>query len=210
MTVIYMILFYFIRVQSRRLRNASISQEMSTNEDGTWHCDVASDDIEHPPNTNQTFSMKTVIIRREVVPQKSQPQSAPQRRLSRASWVLLCYPLIYSVLVFPLAVARLMAFKGKLWSLTAIYVGGVLFDCQGWVNAILYTATRQGILSWDRIFHKRKSNRGNDSSKSTLDSQSRHPFDLSPSSIPENAMTKMQSEISPESVERYSSNTSAK
>src|SRR5438552_12562937 len=110
MTILYMTLFFFIRVQSRRLRDVSSSQEMSSNEYGMWHCDVASDSLEYPP-TNQAFTMKTAIIRRELSPRNGQIKSAPQRRLSRASWVMLCYPLIYSVLVFPLAVARLMAFE---------------------------------------------------------------------------------------------------
>jgi hypothetical protein len=138
------------------MRQVFSSQELSANENGTWHSNVEGENLTDPVTTRVFSNKITTIKTDEFSPQTTTYISTAQRRLSRVSWTLLCYPIIYFVLVLPLAVARIMEFANKDWSLTSVYVGGALFDVQGIVNVILYTATRQGIISWDRIFRKHK------------------------------------------------------
>ena len=190
LTVLYTVLFVYIRIQSKYIRKASSSQELSANEHGKWRFDIENDDHGHP-STTQMFP-------------RNLQQSAPEQRLSRASKIMLCYPAIYFVLVLPLAVARIMEFDNKNWSLTAVYVGGALFDCQGWVNVILYTATRQGIISWDKIFRKRKSNSGKGSATSTFDSQPPRAREFSVSTLPDKDLRTVESAFSIVSIERSS------
>src|SRR5947207_1327068 len=140
LTVLYTALFCYLRIQSKHLRQASSSQDLSVNEHGTWNSKVECESLSEPPAT-RFFSVKTGAIRtEEASPRITTFGSTTHRRLSRVSWTLLCYPIIYFVLVLPLAVARIMEFANKRWSLTSVYIGGALFDCQGFVNVFLYTA----------------------------------------------------------------------
>ena len=160
LTVLYTTVFCYVRLQSKKhLNAASSSQEF---EGRTWSHDVENGNPAPNFSTTQTYMMKSTTIGTDNVsaPQIPRIKSTSHHRLSRASRILLCYPLVYFILVFPLAASRLMEFANEHWSLTAVYVGGTLFDCQGWVNVILYTTTRQGIISWDRVFRKRRSNNG--------------------------------------------------
>jgi len=62
--------------------------------------------------------------------------------------ILLIYPSVYILLTLPLAIERLLAFENKTWGYKGTYVGAGLFDSLGFVNAILYTSTRKGIIDW--------------------------------------------------------------
>lgn len=105
------------------------------------------------------------------------PQSIPriqtgshqaQKRMKQISLTLLFYPIIYIVVLLPLSIARLRQFVGKSPSLAFTYTTVAIFNCQGFINVLLYTTTRKGLISWDRLF--RKFNRGN-SEQSHIEAQ---------------------------------------
>jgi hypothetical protein len=48
-----------------------------------------------------------------------------------------------------LSIARLRQFAGLNPSLAFTYGAAAVFDCQGFVNVILYTSTRKGLIPWD-------------------------------------------------------------
>lgn len=77
---------------------------------------------------------------------------------------MLWYPVAYSILVIPIAAARFSAFNGKDVPFSVTIFTGSIFMLSGFVNAILFTATRRVIhfpSSWkSRLFSF--SRRGND------------------------------------------------
>jgi len=47
--------------------------------------------------------------------------------------------------------SRIAEFAGHEWGLNFAYFGAALFECTGFVNVLLYTSTRKGIVSWNRL-----------------------------------------------------------
>ena len=155
LTILYSSLFHFIRKRSKVFSGSTISERKLTNERRAWFA------IGHSPPPDVRAESRSTV--------HGQYISSPQRRLHNVSFTLLCYPVIYFVLVLPLTISRLMEFANRSWSLIAVYVGATLFACQGWVNVLLYTATRQGIISWHEIFRKQKLQDKRDSANSGFD-----------------------------------------
>lgn len=56
----------------------------------------------------------------------------------------------------PLSISRLANFVGRDWGQTILFVGASLYACGGFCNAILYTATRRGLISWSWCGWRRK------------------------------------------------------
>jgi len=79
-----------------------------------------------------------------------------RRRMTQVALRLLCYPIVYICLTMPVSIARLAHIAGHDWGLTAIHVGAAIYVTSGLVNVLLYTATRKGIISWDWLIPKRK------------------------------------------------------
>jgi hypothetical protein len=48
----------------------------------------------------------------------------------------------------PLAISRVALFAGDDWGTTILFVGASLYACGGLCNALLYTATRRGLITW--------------------------------------------------------------
>ena len=63
------------------------------------------------------------------------------------------------ILNMPISMARIAEFAGQEWGITFIHFGAALFECTGWINVLLYTSTRKGLVSWNRLrFWKRDDN----------------------------------------------------
>jgi hypothetical protein len=81
---------------------------------------------------------------------------------------LLCYPITYILLTMPLSITRLSQFAGNNWGLPAIHAAAAIYCCSGFINVMLYTLTRKGIISWDWLLRRRKSTTsGTDNSEPT-------------------------------------------
>ena len=67
----------------------------------------------------------------------------------RTAKIMVFYPAVYVVLTLPLAVGRMwsMSHDGEQYSDTCACVVGVLLTSCGWVDCLLYTLTRQRLLS---------------------------------------------------------------
>lgn len=81
-----------------------------------------------------------------------------KRRMNKIAVTLLCYPIAYLCLTMPISVARVASFSGVKVSPTVSYIVIAIFGSSGWVNVLLYTIPRKGMVSWDSIiFWRRRS-----------------------------------------------------
>jgi hypothetical protein len=148
LTVLYSGLFFYVRVRAREFRKfTSTSDNTGTLETGG---SVHSKDSH--------ITTKTVSNTTEPAIQNRQPRMgiSAHRRMTYISYTLLLYPTAYMVLTLPISIARFYEFVGRSFTLRSLYIGATMFDLQGFVNVILYTTTRKGIIPWDRIFGKFK------------------------------------------------------
>jgi len=146
--VLYCSLFCYIRIQSKKLRDAESSSHQSAGEQTGYEMEsgLVYKSVTKPLPATPGHHLQ---IRR--IQSRS---NAPDRRLKKVSLTLLCYPLLYIVFLMPLSIARLRQFAGLNPSLAFTYAAAAVFDCQGVVNVILYTSTRKGLIPWDTFVRK--------------------------------------------------------
>jgi hypothetical protein len=160
LTILYCILFFYIRIQLKNFRKAASTSEMqSTHELATWQANLEAGQPGQPTAPQQIITTKTVTVTTEERPQRRAQTDAERahRRMSHVALTLLCYPISYICLTMPLSITRLSQFAGKEPSLTAVYAGATIFCCSGFVNVLMYTATRKGIISWNWLWPRRRS-----------------------------------------------------
>jgi hypothetical protein len=165
LTTIYCILFVYVRIKAKKLR-----QLMTTNASGrsyemhpSWKGDSENGDHSSRQSTSPTKTKTKVTVE----DQPSHQSAAGDRtygRMNRASIILISYPMVYICLTMPMCIARVCQFTGKSWSLPAVYAGTVIYVCSGWVNVLVYTTTRQGIILWGWLFRKGKPAKKNETS----------------------------------------------
>jgi hypothetical protein len=171
LTIFYGILFFFIRAQTKGLRTPTTTDQQATHDLGTtangtqWEVSLGtSDDIESCPAhpSGPVIITKSVSISTEANPRTHRPQITAQRtyrRINKVSVTLLIYPLLYLILTMPICIARIAAFAGQDLGLPFTYSGAALFESTGFVNVLLYTSTRKGLVSWNRLaFWKKDAN----------------------------------------------------
>jgi hypothetical protein len=160
LTILYVILFFYIRVQLKNFRKAASSSEIhSAHELATWQANLEAGQAVQTTAPQQIITTKTVTVTTEDRPQRRVLSDAERahRRMSHVALTLLCYPISYICLTMPLSITRLSQFAGKEPSLGAVYAGATIFCCTGLVNVLLYTATRKGIISWNWLWPRRRS-----------------------------------------------------
>ena len=157
LTTIYCILFVYVRIKARKLR-----QLISTNASGSsyemspsWKGDSENGDHASQESTSQTKT-KTKVTVEDRPSHQSAVAERTCGRMNRASIILISYPMVYICLTMPMCIARICQFTGKSWSLPAVYAGTTIYVCSGAVNVLVYTTTRQGIILWGRLFRKVK------------------------------------------------------
>jgi hypothetical protein len=147
LTVLYTGLFAYIRVRVKEFRKfTSTSDSVGALETGGSVHSKGS----------QAVMTKTVSAATGSSTNYRQPRTGTNvhQRMNYISYTLLLYPTVYIILTLPIAIARLYEFVGRSFTLRSLYIGAAMFDLQGFVNVILYTTTRKGIVPWDRIFGK--------------------------------------------------------
>jgi hypothetical protein len=132
LSIIYSVLFFYIRSQLKQLRQAS-----STNESRTY---------ESNPEAGRPDGK--IVLSNPIQTGTYQAQ----KRMKQVSLTLLFYPAAYIVVLMPLSIARLRQFSGRNPSLAFTYTAAAIFDCQGFINVLLYTTTRKGLIAWNRLY----------------------------------------------------------
>jgi hypothetical protein len=160
LTILYCILFFYIRIQLKNFRKiTSSSERQSSHELQSWQANLEAGPPEQPAAPKQIITTQTVTVTTEDRPQRRTMNTEADRahkRMNQVALTLLCYPIMYICLTMPLSITRLSYFAGNNWGLTSIYVGASIYCCSGFVNVLLYTATRKGIISWNSLFKRRK------------------------------------------------------
>ena len=162
LTILYCVLFFYIRTQLKNFRKANSGSDVqSPHEISNWQANLEAGPPEQPTPPKQIITTQTVTItteersfQRPTV--KAEPDRAHQR-MNQVALTLLFYPVMYICLTMPLVITRVSEFAGNKWGLTSIYVGASIYCCSGFFNVLLYTATRKGIISWDWLFRRRRS-----------------------------------------------------
>jgi len=165
LTILYSILFFFLRAQTKRLLEAHTTTEQTVDDSVVpqpqhqWEVQLAScdHDLKAPSPARPSGPVivtKSVTIYTEASRPPNGSNAATRRtyqRINKVSVTLLIYPVIYMVLTMPLSISRIAEFAGREWGLKFVYFGAALFDCTGFINVLLYTTTRKGLVSWDYL-----------------------------------------------------------
>ena len=193
LTVLYCIVFFYIRSQLKKFSSlasaATADATRSTNngqELERWHVDLEAiaPDVQPPPRSVITTRTVTVFTEdrgtteltskntNNTVPYSirnspsAQSHLLARKRMLQVARSLLWYPLIYILVTVTITIARLAAFANAPWATTCVFVGASLYACGGWANALLYTTTRKGIITWSWFgWSKKYCNRKKNSSK---------------------------------------------
>lgn len=162
LTILYVILFVYIYLQSRKFgrTQSSVDNYSSSHEMQRWQSNLEAGTGAPPPTFQNIMTTQTVTIITETpaasIRRVRNSEENARRRVTQVAVRLLCYPIVYICLTVPVSIARLAHFTGHDWNLTAIHVGAGIYVCSGWVNVLLYTATRKGIISWNWLAPRRK------------------------------------------------------
>jgi hypothetical protein len=79
-----------------------------------------------------------------------------KRRIYKVAVTLLCYPIAYLLLTMPISVVRVAVYSGAELPLPVSSAVVAIYASSGWVNVLLYTIPRKGIISWDWILFWRR------------------------------------------------------
>lgn len=151
LTLIYIILFVYIRFHAKRFRAATTNesqasrshelQERRTSETSSPTTFKFADQKgikPHPVSVQFDGSLRNVVT-----------TNSTHRRMNKVAYSLLFYPFLYIFHTLPLAILRVANFVGTTSSYSAVYFAASIYCCSGWTTVLLYTATRKGIISWD-------------------------------------------------------------
>ena len=156
LTVLYTILFFYLRKMVKNANATSSAGRGSTNELRQWptNLEAGSSPWDKPlpalPIVAIDLNSPTTI------PTHRTEEDRTQKQIKQVALKLLCYPILFTCLAMPLAATRLAQFVGDDWSISTMYIGACFYCSSGLCNVLLYTATRRGIISWDWIYRKRR------------------------------------------------------
>jgi hypothetical protein len=81
---------------------------------------------------------------------------APVKKLNNVSNTLLAYPIAYICCILPITSARIAQFTGAPVPIPVVFFAAGFYASTGFVNVILYTVTRKGIVSFEMLRFWRK------------------------------------------------------
>jgi hypothetical protein len=152
--ILYSILFIYIRRQSN-----NFFYVVSTNGHSTTSDDIKLEppaSISTSPTANAASTRSEPIDSMMPKPRVTEAAERARRRMNQVAVTLLCYPLAYLLLTAPILVIPIASFLEKNIPISVVYVLSSVYTSTGWVNVILYTITRKGIVSWHRLLRWRK------------------------------------------------------
>lgn len=84
------------------------------------------------------------IIRQRVA--SSFYDAETKNRANQAAKLIIAYPIIYVICTLPLVIARLMSMAGRPVTFVQLCVAGAMITSNGWLDVLLYSITRSGLL----------------------------------------------------------------
>lgn len=165
LSVVYTILFFYIRLQVLRYRSvfSSTGQSAGKLESGKSH-----DSKHYSKALTTTLSASTNGDQAQ--PRRREDHA--HRRMNQVAYTLFFYPICYIIITMPMATIRLIDFTGRQLSTTCAYAAAAILASSGFVNVVLYSVTRKGIVPWRSVFRKYRKQKNNESrvKTSTVDS----------------------------------------
>jgi hypothetical protein len=154
--ILYSILFFHIRRQLRNFLSVTSTNDHTTNNDlEPWQ-----DNLEHGTPLNPTSPSNIQNTQTKSITSEERSKNMLQtrvnetaertrRRMNQVAVTLLCYPIAYFFLTAPILVIPIASFLRKNIPVSVVYVLSSIYSSSGWVNVLLYTITRKGIISWN-------------------------------------------------------------
>jgi hypothetical protein len=159
LSLLYTILFFYIRIQSNKFRAVASSTEQTTSHQlQNWQATVeVGSEVVHPSSHPVIIRTATVTTQDHLSTRRNGRSEADRvhRQMNQAAFRLLCYPILYICLTMPIATVALADLAGRLW-FKPIYLASCFYASSGWANVVLYTATRKGIISWDWLTKRKR------------------------------------------------------
>jgi hypothetical protein len=184
LTIMYSILFFIIRRQTRKMPTTNSSSDFyksqgtasetgTTNEVDSWPTHLGA--AKSSTGANQivvTTSVRVTDAERSNPManqwKKNRSNENAKKRMNNVSTTLLCYPIAYLCLIMPVTAARIAEFTGAPVPLPVVFFACGFYASTGYVNVILYTVTRKGIVDWTWLPRLLRRDRNNASSDNTL------------------------------------------
>jgi hypothetical protein len=158
--IVYTLLFLYIRRHLKTLRTATTNEY---DEDKPLQTDLENNKPASSTSSNEIFVTTSVKVTSENRPGQKQGELSnaerSKRRMNKIAVTLLCYPLAYLCLTMPISITRVAIFCGADVSNSVSYLVIAIFGSSGWVNVLLYTIPRKGLVSWDTILFWRRGGR---------------------------------------------------
>jgi hypothetical protein len=174
--ILYCLLFWYLRSHLKTFRISTTTKETGGLKSEPWQANLESDrcgeyesgcsggsgesesgcsDIVASPQARRVFTTTSVNSTTETDSiQQSHEHNETERvtkRINQVAIILLCYPIEYLCLTVPISVVRVATYSGAEFSLTVSYIVVAIYACSGWANVLLYTISKKGIVSWDRL-----------------------------------------------------------
>nr|OQO16939.1 hypothetical protein B0A51_15862 [Rachicladosporium sp. CCFEE 5018] len=96
------------------------------------------------------YTLIWLILRRRVK-ETFYTTSSTALRAKSAAKLIIAYPVVYVVCTLPLVTARLTTMAGGTVTYTTLCVAAAMITSNGWLDVLLYTLTRQGLIFGDDL-----------------------------------------------------------
>jgi|SRR5947207_270995 len=163
LTILYVALFVYIRLQLKSFRAATSSNTESTTEElrpsqANLEAGIPNETTASPHAilAKTTVTVMSEDSRRTYLSAAARARAETdrtRRRMNKVAVTLLLYPILYICLTMPLSITRLAQFAGNSWRISVVHAAAAIYCCSGWCNVLLYTLTRRGIISWNWLFN---------------------------------------------------------
>jgi len=142
--ILYCILFFYICMKLKSFQITTPIAKPSIDEPQQWSTNIKAGSEKPlpalPPMTDLP-SPATFLS-------QGTDEDQSQKRTKEEALKLLIYPLLFTCFAMPFAIARVAQLAGHKWSFLAIDIGVCFYCSSGWVNVVVYVATRKGLISW--------------------------------------------------------------
>jgi hypothetical protein len=153
--VLYCLLFLYIRGHLKAFRISTNSKQRGGAKLEPWQANLESGCSGIIASPRHVIKTTSVTITTEIGSfQQSHEHNEAERatrRMNQVANILLCYPVAYLCLTVPISVVRVATYSGAQFSLPVSYIVVSIYASSGWVNVLLYTIPRKGIISWGRL-----------------------------------------------------------
>lgn len=150
---LYITLFFIVRFHSKSMKEWNSihnkSSPLPSERDSIALCDHSKSTFQFAPAQEEACS-------RQITTADSRGKESAYKRINHVSKTLLLYPIAYLCCSMPITTARIAQFTGAPVPIPVVFFAAGIYGATGFVNVVLYTVTRKGIVSFDWLRRWRK------------------------------------------------------